>query len=470
MSAQGLYKWIIDSHILIFPFINTNDDSFGEKEHALIMKDFHTPPQAKRHAVLYVHIPFCNTRCTYCVYNSLVAREGDPRIEQYLAVLHKEIDHFREMAYTREVIFDAIFIGGGTPSQMSTRQMDTLLQKIMKSFTLAPSAEVTIEFNLQTMIEDKIAVCKNNGVTRISFGWQTFAPYVRKISALIPTEEDLINKTKLLKKYHYNINTDLMYGMPQQTFDDWKEDIRKAMEFEFTGIDLFKCELVPAAPLYHVVKKNNWTLPDKEMNRDMNNYAVQELKSNGYIMNTYHQLYHPREEHAKAIYTRVTNLSSHDILAIGTGCFGVFADWAYYTGKNVDEYIRWGNEQTDSFFFDCVFKMNKGHWLERDFVLGLPRAFSLPKNLVSDQLDERYQEVIDKLKFHGLLKENASEYALTDEANGYVFNISHEFFSDESKRRIGAYITPLMKSQKEKKEQETAVAAQKTDNFFEFFE
>lgn len=444
---QSLYKEIKDSPILVYPPIHSIVDRLGDEKRNALYQDLKKVPDKERKAVLYLHIPFCKTKCTFCTYDSIVAKEGKTIIQEYLNRLYQEMDAFHEQVYIQNLKFESAFIGGGSPSMLSASQLEALLIHMKQSFPIDKLSEFTIELELRTMTEKKLEICRKYGVTRISFGWQTFAKQVRKISALLVSEEELKEKIALLKKYQYSINADLIYGMPLQTFDDWKEDISKAIEYGFTGMDLFKCEIVPPAPMYNLCKEKHWKIVSKDEKRDMFLYAIEELKKQGFCQDSYQHFYHPEAPESMHRYNSQMMMSSYDTIALGPSSYGTMAGWVYRNEMDLQDYI-YGEHHGGLNTVECAYHMKRSDWVERDFVQGLTRALVLPKDLVIDAMEERYFPIIKKLEEHGLLCETETEYRLTNDANGYVFNIASEFMSKENKKRIFSFYLMHAKHQK----------------------
>lgn len=172
---------------------------------------------------LYVHIPFCKAKCHYCDFSAFAGQEK--WIDSYLTHLKKE------MEAASGTFFSSIFIGGGTPTLLEPRHLEDLLPFIQRSFKIYPEAEFTIESNPETMTLEKAWVLREGGINRISFGLQTTE---ERLLGLIGRTHDL---STFYRAYEIargagfsNINVDLIYGFPTQTFESWKntvEDILK---------------------------------------------------------------------------------------------------------------------------------------------------------------------------------------------------------------------------------------------------
>ncbi|MEA2012094.1 MAG: radical SAM protein, partial [Verrucomicrobiota bacterium] len=166
---------------------------------------------------LYIHIPFCLSKCDYCVFYS-TANHTTLQRKDFLECLKKEFEkHKSQCSHLK-----SLFIGGGTPSCLSTRELQELFKIIHSSFDFADSAEFTIESNPASLNLEKIKVLADNGINRISLGVQSFNPDIRTI---LGRKGDITMLDDLFNEFHKNdiknINLDMIYAIPEQTCHDW---------------------------------------------------------------------------------------------------------------------------------------------------------------------------------------------------------------------------------------------------------
>ena len=192
---------------------------------------------------LYLHIPFCKTKCGYCDFFS-VTETG--LIERFLNALSREIDTYHE----EFAEFDTIYLGGGTPSLLSPAQIEALLDKIRGTYRILPDTEITIEINPADWGRKELGMLRGLGINRISIGVQsfndselTFLGRRHNRAHAIRTIEDAINQG------FNNISIDLIYGLPGQTFEQWQASLMDALSFEPTHLSCYELELKPHTPL-----------------------------------------------------------------------------------------------------------------------------------------------------------------------------------------------------------------------------
>ncbi len=182
---------------------------------------------------LYIHVPFCAKKCDYCAFYS--QKYSTQSVDQYLDQISDDLDrHALELSHLRTV-----FLGGGTPSLLSVNQLDRLLQMLPKS-----SCEFSIEINPETLTEKKAVVLAKHGVNRASFGVQTFDPTFRSAIGRHGDIQKLDNAVKyLLNVGITNLNFDFIYGLPNQTEEQWLADLKKALNYPIKHLSAYELTL-----------------------------------------------------------------------------------------------------------------------------------------------------------------------------------------------------------------------------------
>jgi oxygen-independent coproporphyrinogen-3 oxidase len=172
---------------------------------------------------LYVHVPFCHARCRYCDFATYTDRAADA--ERYLAALR------REMGAHRGASLDTVFVGGGTPSALDPVQWGGLMAAVREHFTLLPGAEVTVECNPESVTPDLLAAYRATGVNRLSLGLQASQDrLLRGLGRLHDFDRFLRAWADARAAGFDNLNLDLMYGLPGQTREDWRETLRRVLD------------------------------------------------------------------------------------------------------------------------------------------------------------------------------------------------------------------------------------------------
>ncbi len=223
---------------------------------------------------IYLHIPFCKHKCTYCDFTSFPDKLAFA--EAYMACLYKEMQLRAEEL--RDVVFDTVYIGGGTPSVIDPAYIYGAMKQIVKHFKLSKDPEVTIEMNPGTVNEKKIATYKRAGVNRFSVGLQTAIDAQLEEIGRIHNVRDYLYCTTLLKGE--NFSADVMLGLRGQTKEDLRKTIEVAAGSGATHISMYALTPEDGTPIY--TQYLNGELPDGDEVRELYDYGYALLKEKGY--------------------------------------------------------------------------------------------------------------------------------------------------------------------------------------------
>lgn len=248
------------------------------------MTNLNTVPES-----IYIHIPFCKTKCPYCDFASWANKED--AIEKYFNALLFEIrtkceayKNKRNGETTDQRISDinTIFIGGGTPSLISPEYYKKLFNELKKYFEISNKCEITLELNPGTAREDFLDGYKSLGINRISIGAQSFSENIlEKLGRKHSVTEtiDAINKIK--SAGFDNFNLDLIFSVPGMTKETWIESVYRALEFKPKHISAYSLIIEPGTPFEHTYK-NPKTLPDDDFAFELYYKLCEILKSDGF--------------------------------------------------------------------------------------------------------------------------------------------------------------------------------------------
>jgi coproporphyrinogen dehydrogenase HemZ len=229
---------------------------------------------------LYINIPFCPTRCSYCSFISTEFSKVEKLMPQYISCLLKEIRAMKKMMADKSLIVNTIYIGGGTPTTLSATQLEVILNELGY-----PVSEFTVECGRpDTITKDKLNVLKEYGVTRISINPQTFSNKTLKLIGRKHTVKDVYDAYKLALNYDFDINMDLIAGLPKESFRTFKKSIDTAIEFSPANITVHTLAIKNSSLLSQDENMSNEN-EDEEHNEvvaKMLAYAHKKLKENNY--------------------------------------------------------------------------------------------------------------------------------------------------------------------------------------------
>ncbi len=224
---------------------------------------------------LYIHIPWCVSKCPYCDFNSHEAKSGLPE-QQYVAALIRDLELALPQIWGRKVY--TVFIGGGTPSLFSAQSIATILSAVRMLLPLDLNAEITLEANPGSVEAEKFAGFREAGVNRLSLGIQSFNDAHLKALGRVHGANDARRAVEIAQQYFDNINLDLMYGLPQQTVAEAEADVRTALAFSPQHLSCYHLTLEPNT-LFHRYPP---ALPDDDTSSEMQQRIEQLLATQGY--------------------------------------------------------------------------------------------------------------------------------------------------------------------------------------------
>ncbi len=236
-------------------------------------------------ASLYLHIPFCHTRCYYCDFNTYAGML--PVREPYVRALLTEIELAGKMAQLADNTprrSRTIFFGGGTPSLLSVQQMQRLLQACSTAFAVDADAEITLEANPGTLTQEQLVGLRAAGFNRLSMGAQSFDAGLLKALGRIHTPDEITQAVTYARAAGFtSINLDFMFGLPQQTIQQWQETLKQALELRPEHFSLYSLIIEEGTPFYDWTHEGRITPGDEDLCADMYEYADDLLQQAGYI-------------------------------------------------------------------------------------------------------------------------------------------------------------------------------------------
>ncbi|MEV7936385.1 coproporphyrinogen-III oxidase family protein [Kitasatospora sp. NPDC088264] len=270
----------------------------------IIRRNIHTYPFKYRHheydeyfrpenAVLYLHVPFCITKCGFCDYTVYINR-NEQHFAQYVDVLEREIRAFAANRAFPAFRVDAVYFGGGTPGILTGDQTARLLDACRESFEFNEGAEIGLEFDPSTVDEAKIARMREAGFTRLSVGVQAFDDRLLEIcnrSHELATAERAFRTVVDGGFTHTNI--DLIFPLPGQSVDDWKRSVDRAIELEPACITAYGLEIWPKTAFHSLITSGKMALPSAQDERRMYEYAIDALEAAGFARRSSTGYYHP---------------------------------------------------------------------------------------------------------------------------------------------------------------------------------
>ncbi|VIF66530.1 Oxygen-independent coproporphyrinogen-III oxidase (Coproporphyrinogenase) (Coprogen oxidase) [Clostridioides difficile] len=295
---------------------------------------------------LYVHIPFCVKKCKYCDFNSY-KMDIDSK-KRYIEDLKIEMELYSNKLYkdnkyknkeccslNKNDKITSIFVGGGTPSILTSDEIREVFISIKEMFDIDENAEITIECNPGTLTLEKLKTMKEIGINRLSIGLQAIQEkHLNFIGRIHTYEEFEKNYKDALSVGFKNINIDLMYSLPNQTLCDWKETLEKVVHLNPTHISAYSLILEEGTELYNMYESNKFELIDENVDIEMYEYTINYLKSKGY--NQYEISNYSKEgyncEH------NILYWECEHYIGIGAGASGYINENRYNNVESLEDY------------------------------------------------------------------------------------------------------------------------------------
>lgn len=337
---------------------------------------------------VYIHIPFCNTICSYCDFPKVYSSVCDKKL--YLEALKKEI----KTNYKNEII-NTIYIGGGTPSILSTEELKKLLE-ITNLFKKNINTEFTIECNIESIDEEKLKLLKKYNVNRISIGVESFDKKIISYLNRFHTKKETIKKIKLVKKYFNNINIDLMYAIPGQSIKSLKKDIKTYLKLKIPHISYYSLIIEPHTKLYN----ENTSYIDEDIDYKMYKIITKKLKK-------YH--HYEISNFSYVGYESKHNLvywNNEEYYGFGAGASGNINGVRYNNTKNIHKYINGDYKLEET-------KLTEEEKMQEEMFLGLRKLDGVDINKFEKKYHKKIEEVFD---IKDLLEKN-----ILIKKDGYMF-------------------------------------------------
>lgn len=288
---------------------------------------------------LYIHIPFCKSKCIYCDFYSIP--NGEERMDRYVAALCQQLEEVSRQTTAHEV--DTIYFGGGTPSYLGTKRLKMILKSVEKHYRIAKKPEITLEANPDSIGDWKnIRVLRKAGFNRISFGVQSADDEQLALLGRPHSFEQAGEAVAAARKAKIkNISLDLIYGLPGQTMESWQETVEKAAALEPEHLSCYGLKVEEGTPLWDM--QGDLVLPDDDLQADMYLWTVGRLAELGYQQYEISNFSKPEYEsrHNMKYWTL------GEYAGFGPGAHSDLGDVRYAYVRDLEAYCKGVEEQGD---------------------------------------------------------------------------------------------------------------------------
>lgn len=237
--------------------------------------------RSKNNHSIYIHIPFCAQRCTYCDFNTVAHHEN--LIPAYVEALCTEIVKVSNLTNILPPVH-TIFFGGGTPTLLTPQKLEKILNTIQIHFPLQHKIEITMEGNPGTVTFDSLQAYHSSGVNRLSFGVQTVHADELKLLGRIHDHKTTVESIGLARKAGFeNINLDLIFGLPYQSVKKWQQTLDEILTLSPDHLSIYALKVEENTPLYRSIQRGDIPPPDEDLAAEMYEFAMDFLENHGFI-------------------------------------------------------------------------------------------------------------------------------------------------------------------------------------------
>ena len=369
-------------------------------------------------SMIYLHIPFCDYICSFCPFDKDTKKSG---IEKYVASIKREIDFYADTTLVRSLEFTGIHFGGGTPTSLHPKYIGELIDYVRKELD-ACDVPLHVEGSATTLTDRTIELLKEKGVSRTSFGVQSFNTDLRRRLSIGATLDDVFSTISRLKDHEMGVHIDLMYGFPDFGIPGQGDiaiaDIEKAIELGVDSLELSQFYQLHS-PLQMRIYKEGMAFPSGEQIVRIISTATRLLESAGFVQ-TSEYAFHRR---GNVMLERSYFGDSTDTLALGPSSIGRLHGYSYRNMRHRDYNLGEVPQLA------LVKKLTKEELDDWD-VVSFPRVLILSKRKVT----EKYKNKFETLVQQGLAEETDEAFILTSKGKCYISNI-HFFLMDEEQRK-----------------------------------
>ena len=232
-----------------------------------------------KESALYIHIPFCDHKCIYCDFYSIITSDN---IQSFLSALKNEISYYSKL-YRSNRKFSSIFFGGGTPSLMEPEYLEQIILHLKNNFDVDENVEVTMETNPGTVEKEKLRSFKQIGINRISIGIQSFDDDDLKFLTRIHNKQTATQTVYCAAEVGFeNLSVDLIFNLPNQTKDKWLTNLKEAVKLPIKHLSAYSLILEPGTILNKMVLDGKVNIQDEDYDADLYETTIDFLTRNGF--------------------------------------------------------------------------------------------------------------------------------------------------------------------------------------------
>jgi oxygen-independent coproporphyrinogen III oxidase len=290
-------------------------------------------PSKNQALSLYIHIPFCRRKCRYCDFLSWPGRLE--MLVPYVTALVREISKYRGVLSERQV--STVFFGGGTPSLLTSEQVNQILETIAAAGTLLPDCEISLEANPEMLTEDKLRGYREAGVNRLSLGVQSTHEALLAFLGRGHSPSDFYHAVESARKVGFsNISGDLIFGIPGQSLDLWHQSLEKMVQLQLNHLSCYGLTYEKGTPLFDNLLQKSFQAVDEDLEWKMFRHAIAWLQQKGYDHYEISNYAMPGDQCRH----NLTYWENREYLGVGAGAHGFLNGERYENTTVLEDYLQ----------------------------------------------------------------------------------------------------------------------------------
>lgn len=373
---------------------------------------------------IYIHWPFCKSKCPYCDFNSHV-RDKINQQAWHAAYINEIQKHNK---FLKSTIIRSIFFGGGTPSLMPSSLVKAIIDKFRELAILNEKTEITLEANPTSVESIKFEEFAASGVNRVSLGIQAFREENLKFLGREHNVTEALDAIALAKKYFQRYSFDLIYALPTQTINEWATDLTQALKFAGDHLSLYQLTIEKGTKFYSLHQKQKFIMPNDELARDF--YCITQEIMSGQSMPAYEISNHAKP--GGECLHNITYWQYKDFLGLGPGAHSRVKNQAFHSVYHPENWLHLAlcNKSTDQKKVDLSLEDQ----IQEMLLMGLRLSKGINEELFKAKIGKSFFDVINGRKLELMIKSKLLKYennhlSTTDDGKLVLNSILNQLFN-----------------------------------------
>jgi len=394
------------------------------------LEALYKPPRPGNPIGLYIHIPFCRKRCHFC-YFKVYTRQRAAEIQEYLDAVIAELDLYLKYDFLGGRKPHFVYLGGGTPSYLSTKQFSSFVEKLQKRLPWDCSQEITIECEPGTLSEKKLKAMRRKGITRLSLGVENLDEKILSINGRAHGKREIQQSWRWIQAEGFpQVNVDLIAGMLEENDENWKRCIESAVKMQPESVTVYQMEIPFNTTIFQSMKEKGRRIApvaDWPTKRRWVDYAFLELEKSGYdIVSAYTAV---RKGSKASFVYRDALWRGADLLSIGVSSFGHINGTHFQNEQNLKQYME--RVQAGELPIYRAFSLSRKELMIREFILQFKLGCIQPayfEKKFGFDITLEFSKQLRELRQVGFLLSRGEEYILSRNALLQVDSLLPAFF------------------------------------------